>query len=158
LQEELKTIQNESRKNRYSKSDELQLRKAIDSAFQYLNEQRHHFFSDKNAMRIKGLNEVIDKMEQSLARDRKDLDYMLKKSESNKVSSLEMQLLKVKGNMLNETIASKEEKLKDIRSTLESVLKQTGKSTKQKSVTDEGKPDTAEGTPHSDIPNPSPGE
>ena len=141
LQEELKTIQNESRKNRYSKADDVQLRKTFDSVFQYINEQRNHFFSDMTASRVKGLNEVIDKMEQSLARDRKDLEYMQRKVESSR-NSLEAQLIKVKTNMLTETMASKEEKLKDIRSTLEKLLKQSNKNNKKEETKPEVKTET----------------
>jgi len=167
LLEELKTLQNDSRKNRYSKADDVQLRKVFDSVFQHINEQRNHFFNDMTASRVKGLNEVIDKMEQSLARDRKDLEYMQKKSESPKISSLEAQLIKVKTNMLNETMASKEEKLKDIRSTLEKLLKQSGKGNKKSETSDDGKAgkeevstdsSLAEEAAHPDVPNPSGGE
>lgn len=131
LLEELKTLQNESRKNRYSKADDAQVRKASDSLFHYINDQRNHFFNDVTASRVKGLNEVIEKMEQSLNRDKKDFEYMQKKGDSSKVSSLEMQLLKVKSNMLQETINSKEAKLKDIRLTLENLLKQVNKGKKK---------------------------
>jgi hypothetical protein len=125
LLDEFKTLQTENRKNRYTKSDDQQLRKAFDSAFQFITSQRNHFFNDKTEMRVKGLQEVIDKMESSLAKDRRDLEYMAKKADSSSIKSLELQLIKVKSNMLNETIASKEEKLKDIRNTLEKVMKQT---------------------------------
>lgn len=127
LLEELKTQQQDSRKNRYSKADDVQMRKAYDSAYQYINEQRNHFFSDKTAIRIKGLNEVIQKMEQSLNRDKRDLEYLQKKTNSPMIKSLELQLIKVKGNLLNEAIASKEEKLKDIYSTLEKLQKQSSR-------------------------------
>ncbi|MCX6199911.1 MAG: hypothetical protein NTY88_11940 [Bacteroidetes bacterium] len=159
LQEEHKTIQNESRKNRYSKSDDALVRKNLDSLFQYINEQRNLFFNDLNANRIKGLNEVIDKMESSLNRDKKDLEYMNQKLTSNKISSLEMQLIKVKQNMLNETMSSKEEKLKDIRSTLEHLLKQTGKGKKKEVKEETNKEETvAQSAEPGDAPNPSAGE
>jgi hypothetical protein len=130
LLDEFKALQNESRKNRYSKADDTQLRKAFDSLFQHINEQRNHFFSDMNASRVKGLNDVIEKMAGSLARDQKDLDYLQRKADSSKVSSLELQLIKVKTNMLKEAMVSKEEKLKDIRATLEKLLKQNAKPAK----------------------------
>ena len=131
LLEEFKTIQNDSRKNRYSKSDDALLRKLFDSVFQYVNAQRNLFFSDMTASRVKGLNDVIDRLASTLSRDKRDLEYMLKKGDNSKASSLEMQLTKLKVNMLNETIASKEEKLKDIRQTLEKLLKQSGKGAKK---------------------------
>lgn len=134
LLEEHKALQQESRKNRYTKADDAVVRKAFDSAYQYINEQRNHFFSDKTSSRIKGLTEVIQKMEQSLNRDKKDLEYLDKKTNSSNIKSLELQLLKVKGNMLKEAIASKEEKLKDIYATMEKLQKQNSRSNKQESA------------------------
>lgn len=145
LMEELKQLQTESRKNRYTKSDDALLRKNFDSVFSFINEQRNHFFSDMNASRVKGLNEVIERMESMLARDRKELDVLQRKSESNKATSLEVQLTKVKTKMLNETIASKEDKLKDIRLTLAKLLKQSGKSSSKSAMeefTNETEPTT----------------
>ena len=130
LLDELKNIQNESRKNRYTKADDHNLRKAMDAAFQYINEQRNHFFNDKTEIRIKDLTEIVEKMTSSLDRDKRDLEYMAKKTNSNSIKSLELQLIKVKTNMLNETIASKEEKLKDVRLTLEKLLKQSQRTNK----------------------------
>ncbi len=162
LMDELKNIQTESRKNRYSKADDQQLRKAFDSIYQFINEQRNHFFSDKNAARIKGLNDVIERMDFSLNRDKKDLEYMQKKTDSNKISSLELQLIKVKTNMLNETIASKEEKLKDIRATLEQITKpakkNNKKSEKKEEVKVKEKEIVAEESAPADEPTASPSE
>jgi hypothetical protein len=132
LVEELKNIQQESRKNRYTKSDDINLRKAFDTAFHFVNEQRNSFFSDKNSVRIKGLQEVIHKMESSLNRDKKDLEYMEKKASSPNIKQLELQLIKVKSNMLKDAVASKEEKLKDIYATLEKLQKQTDRANKPK--------------------------
>jgi hypothetical protein len=134
LLDDLKAIQNDNRKNRYTKTDDVQVRKAMDASFQYINERRNHFFNDKTETRVKDLTEIIDKMTASLDRDKKDLEYMAKKANSVNIKSLELQLIKVKTNMLNETIASKEEKLKDIRSTLEKLLKQSHKPAKQQSA------------------------
>jgi len=131
LLDELKNMQNESRKNRLSKADDVQLRKTFDATFQYINELRNHFFNDKTESRVKGLTEIIDKMTISLNRDKRDLEYMAKKTNSSNIKSLELQLIKVKTNMLNETIASKEEKLKDVRLTLEKLLKQSQRANKQ---------------------------
>ena len=131
LLDDLKNIQTESRKNRYTKTDDHTVRKAMDTAFQYINEQRNHFFNDKTEVRIKDLTEIVEKMTSSLDRDKRDLEYMGKKANSNNIKQLELQLIKVKTNMLNETIASKEEKLKDVRLTLEKLLKQSQRSNKQ---------------------------
>lgn len=154
--ESLKSLQNDSRKNRYTKADEQILRKAFDAAYQYLNERRNFYFSDKNAARIKGLTEVIEKMEASLSRDRKDLEYLDKKSSRNSIQSLELQLIKVKSNMLKEAITSKEEKLKDIRQTLEKLQEQNSRLHKTKDAVVETNSETAgpsgEDAGNSDIP------
>lgn len=149
LLEEHKALQQDSRRNRYTKADDATVRKAFDSAYQYINEQRNHFFSDKTSSRIKGLTEVIQKMEQSLNRDKKDLEYLDKKTNSSNIKSLELQLLKVKGNMLKEAIASKEEKLKDIYATMEKLQKQSSRGNKQEATekataTDKPATETAE--------------
>jgi len=136
LLDDLKNMQNESRKQRLSKADDVQLRKVFDATFQYINEQRNHFFNDKTESRVKGLTEIIDKMTASLDRDKRDLEYLAKKTNSTNIKSLELQLIKVKTNMLNETIASKEEKLKDVRSTLQQVLKQAQRPNKQQANKD----------------------
>lgn len=165
LLEELKNLQQESRKNRYTKADDIQLRKAFDSLFQFVNEQRNLFFSDKTSSRIKGLTEVVQKMEHSLNRDKSDLAYLDRKENSNNIKSLELQLIKVKKNLLNEAIASKEEKLKDIRNTLEHLQKQAARVNKKpESETTEVKEKKpadhkiVEVAQPADEPTPSPGE
>jgi transposase len=160
LADELKNLQHDTRKNRYSKADDVLVRKGFDSAYQYLSEQRNNFFSDKNAGRIKGLNEVIQKMEVSLKRDKYELEKLTARSGSNKASSIELQLAKLKINMLNETVVSKEEKLKDIRSTLESLQRQSNKSVLKKDAkSDEVSVDTsAEASTENEEAIPSSGE
>ena len=159
LLEELKSLQTESRKNRYSKTDDTQLRKVFDSVYQFIVEQRSNFFNDMTASRVKGLNDVIEKMSSSLARDKKDLEYLQRKADNSR-NSLEAQLVKVKTNMLNETIASKEEKLKDIRATLEKLLKQTNHKEKKSEPVEETKTESpvADEIVHADAPNPSAAE
>ncbi|MCS6935882.1 MAG: hypothetical protein NZM35_12155 [Chitinophagales bacterium] len=130
LFEELKAYQAEVRKIRLTKSDDQQVRKLFDAAFHYINEQRNIYFSDKNAARIKGLTEVIRKLEYSLQRDRKDLEYLDRKANSNSIKSLELQLIQVKKNLLNESIASKEEKLNGIRATLEKLQRRASRPAK----------------------------
>ena len=71
-------------------------------------------------------------MEKGLHRDKQDLDYFTKKAENPRIQSLELQLLKVRLRQIKETITSKEDKLKDILKTLESITKQSGKATTTK--------------------------
>ena len=130
LHDEIKALQHEFRNNRFLKSDENGVRKAYDDAFHYISEQRNKYFTDKFESRITGLKDVISKMEKGLDRDKKDLEYFTKKAESPRIQSLELQLLKVRLRQIKETITSKEDKLKDIQKTLDSILKQANKSTK----------------------------
>lgn len=129
LSDEIKNIQHSIRNQRLPKTYEANIRKAFDDAFHFLSEARKNYFSNKNESRIAGLKEVIAKMEYSLNRDKKDLEYFNSKSDRPKVQSLELQLIKVKLRQITENIASKEEKLKDIYKTLESLLKQAAKET-----------------------------
>lgn len=122
LAEELKALQAQGR-NKMSKSDEALVRKHFDEAFQAINEHRSSYFTNRNTGRIQGLLEVIGKMEQSLNRDKKDMEYYSRKLNSNQVKPLELQLIKVKTNILLESIASKESKIADIRKTLDHLQK-----------------------------------
>lgn len=144
LHDEIKALQNEYRSQRLLKSDETSVRKAYDDAFHYISEQRNKYFSDKFESRISGLKDVIAKMEKGLERDRKDLDYFTKKAESPRIQSLELQLLKVRLRQIKETITSKEDKLKDIHKTLDSILKQASKSGKADKGTKEGSDEKSE--------------
>ena len=130
LHDDIKAIQHEFRNQRFMKSDENAVRKAFDDAFHYISEQRNKYFSDKFETRISGLKDVIFKMEKGLERDRKDVQYFESKANNPRIQSLELQLLKVRIRQLKETITSKEDKLKDIEKTLESILRQAGKSNK----------------------------
>jgi len=130
LHDDIKALQHEIRNQHFLKSDETALRKAFDDAFHYISEQRNRYFSDKFESRISGLKDVMSRMEKGLEHDRKDMDYFTKKADNPRIQSLELQLLKVRIRQIKETIISKEDKLKDIEKTLESILKQSGKATK----------------------------
>ena len=130
LHDDIKAVQHEIRNRHFLKSDETVIRKAFDDAFHYISEQRNRYFSDKFETRISGLKEVIEKMEKGMQRDQADLDYFTKKADNPRIQSLELQLLKVRLRQIKETLASKEEKLSDIKKTLEGVLRQAHKGTK----------------------------
>lgn len=123
LADEIKAIQQAAREHRYSKSHETTLRKAFDDTFHAINEARKSFFGNKNENRVNGLKEVLSKMEMGLSRDQKDLEYFTAKAERPKIQSLELQLLKVRIRQIKDTIASKTEKMDDIKKTLEALTK-----------------------------------
>lgn len=135
ISEEIKALQQEYKGTRFLKNDESAIRKAYDEAFHFINETRSKFFNNKFESRIAGLKDVIAKMEKSLNFDKKDLDYFSKKSDTPKIQSLELQLLKVKIRQLKETITSKEDKLNDIYKTLESLQKQAEEAKAPKAAT-----------------------
>lgn len=119
LFEELKQMQLGIRGKRFTKSDDNAIRKAFDAAFQQLNEARNSFASNKNASRVENLSKIVGSMEKSLQRDKADLDYYTKKINNPKANALEIQLVKLKLNMIQEAISSKEVKIADIHKTLE---------------------------------------
>ena len=127
LMEEFKQLQNETRKLRFTKADDVQVRKAMDALYHFVNEQHKHFVNDKTESRIRDLKEISANLEASLERDRKDLAYYGRKANSNNIKSLELQLIKVKTNMLNEAMAGKEVKLKDVKGTLAELERQQAK-------------------------------
>jgi hypothetical protein len=123
LADEIKSVQQMAREHRYSKSHEANLRKAFDDTFHAINEARKSFFGSKNEHRVNGLKDVLSKMEMGLSRDQKDLEYFTAKAERPKIQSLELQLLKVRIRQIKDTIASKSEKMDDIKKTLEGLTK-----------------------------------
>jgi hypothetical protein len=127
LFEDLKKLQDSIKDGRFSKADFQLIRKAFDDAFRFLQLKRDDFYSNKNQDRIRGLNDALQKIEKSLERDKKDIEYFSRKIESPKVNQLEAQLIKVKLNLLKDTAASKEEKLADIRKTLNKLSRQMEK-------------------------------
>jgi len=68
--------------------------------------------------RIDGLRQAIQKMDNSLGRDEKELDFQQKKLDSSNATQLETQLREVRAKMINERLSSKKEKLADMNKTL----------------------------------------
>jgi hypothetical protein len=58
-------------------------------------------------------------LEGSVAYDKRDLDYQLKRTNDKNVNQLEAQLRSAKIKMLEEKLASKVEKLNDMKRTLQ---------------------------------------
>lgn len=142
LFEELKQLQQSVKGKRLSKSDDNVIRKAFDAAFQHLSEARNSFANNKNASRIENLTKIVASMEKSLQRDKSDLEYYTKKMNNPKANALELQLVKVKLNMLKEAVSSKEEKITDIYKTL---TKLQAPKRKSATVAEKNQPQTEEG-------------
>lgn len=68
--------------------------------------------------RIEGLRQAIQKMDNSVGRDEKDLDFQQKKLNSSTATQLETQLREVRAKMIQDRLNSKIEKLADMNKTL----------------------------------------
>lgn len=94
----------------------------IQAGFEKVKVKREQAIGGSNQSRIDGLTLAYNRMSKSLEMDKKDLDFNTKKL--NQVDSkLELQLREAKINVLKDRIASKEEKVADIKKTLEKLTK-----------------------------------
>ena len=120
--EELKDIQEKFKHTSFSREHRRQLWDRIDKAFKKIKEKRYGDSSeDRSPMarlkrRYDGLIAAIEKMERSIARDKRDLEQHDKNKSSN-LGQLEMEIRKVKMSMVEERVQSKQEKLQDMLKT-----------------------------------------
>ncbi len=118
--DELKKIQNEFKSGKFTKGDRTQLWNRIDGAFKKIKEKKYGANADSGGNRLQkrydGLLTAMDKMEQSIGRDKNDLNFQNKRI-NNADGQLEAQLREAKLLMIEERIRSKEEKLADMQKT-----------------------------------------
>ncbi len=120
--QELKDIQRSFRNTRFTGEHRGQLWKQIDRLFKVVKEKKFGAGSadssplERVKRRYNGLLEAINKMERSIQRDRKDLEFQHKRIE-NAEGSLESQIRAAKTKMIEERISSKEAKLDEMRKT-----------------------------------------
>lgn len=119
---ELKDIQNEFKDSKFTKDDRSQIWNRLDSAFKLVKDKKYGpnasnggGATDRLQKRYDGLLNAMDKMEKSINRDKKDLEFQNKRINSG--GQLEAQLREAKLAMINERIRSKEEKLADMNKT-----------------------------------------
>ncbi len=125
--EELKRLQADFKGVSVSRDMRHQIWDRIDGAFKAVKEKR--FGSSYNSAfaggtagerisrRYEGLVSAIDKMQESIKRDREELEIQVKKIASSAVGQLEMQIIEAKMNMIKTRVASKEEKLAEMNGT-----------------------------------------
>jgi chromosome segregation ATPase len=127
LQQDLKTV-------KLTREGRNELWARIDKAFKEVKDRRFGNSSgggNQNAnnatggtaetrlqRRIDGLRQAIQKMDNSLGRDEKELDFQQKKLDSSNATQLETQLREVRAKMIQERLNSKKEKLADMNKTL----------------------------------------
>lgn len=93
----------------------------IDAAFEKLKAKKAKVHDSKLQKRINDLQGIVTKLERSIDRDKKELNFQDKRLNSNASSDFELKLRATKREMVEEQLKSKEAKLKDIRKTLESL-------------------------------------
>lgn len=129
LFEELKNLQRKYHDTKFTRDHRNKVWKRLDSCFKLIKEKR---FGDSNDSgqshlqrldkRYKGLVAAIDRMEQTIGRDRGDLNFQTKRVRDTD-GQLEAQIREAKIKMIEERVHSKEEKLADMYKTKE-VLEQ----------------------------------
>jgi len=123
LFEELKRLQKEYRDIRLTRDDRSKVWNRLDKAFKKIKEQRYGpgYKSDYSAMerlqrRYNGLMSAVDKMEKSIGRDRRDMEFQDRRIEESE-GQLESQIRQAKMKMIEERIRSKEIKLNEMLKT-----------------------------------------
>lgn len=123
--DKLKGLQQEIKNVKLTKEGRNELWSRIDKAFKDVKDKRfgNAPANDENVEqklknRIEGLREAIHKMDDSVKRDEKELDFQQKKLDNISSSQLETQLREVKAKMIQDRLNSKREKLADMNKTL----------------------------------------
>ena len=135
--DELKKIQNDYKGTKFNKKDRTEIWNRLDGAFKSVKEKKFGkagASQGNNAVsrverRYQGLMSAIGKMEHSINRDRKDIEYENRKINTTS-GQLEQQIRQAKLKMIEERISSKDLKLQEMLSTkkeLESKLEKEKK-------------------------------
>lgn len=121
IMDELKELQAKLRTEDIKRDIKNILFDNIQSRFEKVKSKRDEVLGGANNSRVEGLTKVLDRVVKTLELDKKDLDYNTKKLNSVN-NKLELQLREAKINVLKDRIASKEEKVADIRETLKKIM------------------------------------
>ncbi len=136
LFDDLKSLQSKFKDTKFTKSDRSAVWGIIDAAFKKVKEKK---FGSSNAKQGSGTNSPLDrinrrydglinaisKMENSIGRDRKDLEFETRRFK-NTDGQLEAQIRQAKIGIIEQRISSKQEKLDEMQRTkLELEKKQT---------------------------------
>jgi len=139
---ELKELQRSFNQTEFTRSDRSSVWKKLDGTFKLIKEKKFGTTAkDSNSVdrvnrRYSGLMSAIKKMQNSINRDKKDIEFQNNRIETTE-GQLEMQIRQAKLAMIQERIKSKEEKLNEMLKTKDSVekkLQQEKKKQEQKEV------------------------
>ncbi len=133
LFDELKRIQSDFKNTDFTRNDRSKVWKKIDQAFKKVKEKKYGpSKSDSGGAvsrierRHQGLMSAIGKMEQSIKRDKKDIDFQNKRVNETS-GQLEMQIRQAKVKMIEERIQSKQDKLNEMLATQKDLEKRMEK-------------------------------
>lgn len=125
---ELKDLQNKFNNTDFTRSDRSHVWKKLDGAFKLVKEKKFgssgkdNNSADRINKRYTGLMSAIKKMQNSIHRDKKDIEFQNNRIQTTE-GQLEMQIRQAKLSMIQERIRSKEEKLSEMLKTKETVEK-----------------------------------
>lgn len=123
LFDELKKIQKDFKKAQFTRKDQSAVWDRLDGLFKEIKAKKYGKTASSNdplmkvLRRVEGLSAAIVRMEKSIQRDKKDLEFQNNRID-NTDGQLEAQIRKAKLSVLEERISSKEVKLEDMHQTL----------------------------------------
>lgn len=134
LFDELKRIQSDFKNTDFTRNDRSKVWKKIDQAFKKVKEKKYGPAKTDGSggavsrieRRHQGLMSAIGKMEQSIKRDKKDVDFQNKRVNETS-GQLEMQIRQAKVKMIEERIQSKQDKLNEMLATQKELEKRMEK-------------------------------
>lgn len=125
---ELKDLQNKFNNTDFTRSDRSTVWKKLDATFKLVKEKKFgpsgkdNNSADRVTRRYNGLMSAIKKMENSIHRDKKDIEFQNNRIQTTE-GQLEMQIRQAKLAMIQQRIGSKEDKLAEMMRTKESIEK-----------------------------------
>ncbi|MCH2044423.1 MAG: hypothetical protein MK212_09940 [Saprospiraceae bacterium] len=152
--DKLKNLQRSFKDTRLTRALRSELWERIDNAFKAVKAKRSPGGSpsggDRLSRRIDGLKGAINKMEESIKRDEKELSFQTKRINSRNANQLETQLREVRAKLIQERIDSKRSKLDDMYKTMKDLsaklekIEERERARKEKEAAEQKKKEEAE--------------
>jgi|GEM_PF-3514981 len=124
---DLKALHEKVKKAKITQAKRKELWDMLDGLFTKAKTKQKEYWNSRNDNRITGLQKAINRMENSINYDRKEIDFQKRRMNNSAIKSLEMQLRQAKLNVAEDKIKSKEEKLAEMHVLLSSLNKKKKK-------------------------------